>query len=172
MPVPPHLPPFDPVQFRRACGRFATGITVSTALAADGTPHGFTANSFTSVSMEPPLVLICVDHRANVLRHFEQAAHFGVNILAADQEAVSVRFAERGLDRFVGIDWHPGSTGVPLLSGALARFECATRQTIQAGDHTIILGEVLHAEYQDGAPLLYFSSAYHTLHPRPRSGDA
>ena len=163
--------PFDPVRFRRACARFATGITVSTALAADGTPHGFTANSFTSVSMEPPLILICVDHRANVLRHFEQATHFGVNILAEDQEALSVRFAERGLDRFVGIDWHPGSTGVPLLAGALARFECATRQTLAAGDHTIILGEVLHAEWQEGAPLLYYASAYYSARPRKRDGQ-
>ena len=160
--------PFDPAQFRRACARFATGITVSTALAPDGTPHGFTANSFTSVSMEPPMVLICVDHRANVLRHFEQAAHFGVNILAESQEALSVRFAERGLDRFVGIEWRPGETGVPLLAGALARFECATRQTISAGDHTIILGEVMHAEWEVGAPLLYYASAYYTAQPRKR----
>jgi len=160
--------PFDPAQFRRACARFATGITVSTVLAPDGTPHGFTANSFTSVSMEPPLVLICVDHRANVLRHFEQSSHFGVNILSIDQEAISVRFAERGLDRFVGIDWRPGDSGVPLLNGALARFECATGQIIAAGDHTIILGEVLHAEWEDGEPLLYYASAYHTAHPRKR----
>jgi len=160
--------PFDPAQFRRACARFATGITVSTALAPDGTPHGFTANSFTSVSMEPPMVLICVDHRANVLRHFEDAKHFGVNILAEDQEALSVRFAERGLDRFVGIDWHTGATGVPLLGGALARFECATIQTLAAGDHTIILGEVLYAEWQEGAPLLYFAHGYHTALPRQR----
>ena len=160
--------PFDPAQFRRACARFATGITVSTALAPDGTPHGFTANSFTSVSIEPPLVLICVDHRANVHRHFEQATHFGVNILAEDQEALSVRFAERGLDRFEGIDWHSGASGVPLLGGALARFECATRQTIAAGDHTIILGEVLHAEWQEGAPLLYFARGYHIAQPRKR----
>jgi len=160
--------PFDPGQFRLACARFATGITVSTALAPDGTPHGFTANSFTSVSMEPPLVLICVDHRANVLRHFEQATHFGVNVLAADQEALSVRFAERGLDRFEGIDWHAGATGVPLLGGALARFECATRQTVSAGDHTIILGEVLHAEWEEGTPLLYFARAYHVAQPRAK----
>ena len=163
--------PFDPTQFRRACARFATGITVSTALAADGTPHGFTANSFTSVSLEPPLVLICVDNRANVLRHFEQAAYFGVNILGAEQEAISVRFAERGLDRFEGIDWHAGATGVPLLGGALARLECQTSQKLTAGDHTIILGEVLHAEWEEGAPLLYYASAYHTAQPRRRERD-
>ncbi len=92
-------------------------------------------------------------------------------ILAEDQEALSVRFAERGLDRFVGIDWHPGATGVPLLGGALARFECATRQTLAAGDHTIILGEVLHAEWQDGAPLLYYASAYYSARPRKRDGQ-
>lgn len=117
------------------------------------------------------MVLICVDHRANVLRHFEQSTHFGVNILAEAQEALSVRFAERGLDRFVGIDWHTGETGVPLLDGALARFECATRQTIPAGDHTIILGEVLHAEWEDGEPLLYYASAYYTAQPRKRDRE-
>lgn len=117
------------------------------------------------------MVLICVDHRANVLRHFEHSSHFGVNILSASQEALSVRFAERGLDRFVGIDWQPGATGVPLLAGALARFECATRQTIAAGDHTIILGEVLHADWEEGDPLLYYASAYFLAQPRPRDSE-
>lgn len=163
--------PFDSLQFRRACACFTTGITVSTARGADGTPHGFTANSFTSVSMEPPLILICVDNKANVLRHFEQAKHFGVNILAEHQEAISVRFAERGLDRFSSIDWHPGETGVPLLDRALARFECATLQTIPGGDHTIFLGEVLHADWQEGAPLLYYARSYHTAHPRKRNPE-
>jgi 3-hydroxy-9,10-secoandrosta-1,3,5(10)-triene-9,17-dione monooxygenase reductase component len=163
--------PYDPTQFRRACARFATGVTVSTALGADGTPHGFTANSFTSVSLEPPMVLICVDNRANVLRHFEQAGYFGVNVLAADQEAISVRFAERGLDRFVGIDWRAGETGVPLLGGALARLECRTSQQMVAGDHTIILGEVLHAEWEEGSPLLYYASAYHTAERRQRKPE-
>lgn len=161
--------PFAPALFRRACARFATGITVCTVLAPDNTPHGLTVNSFTSVSMEPPLVLVCVDNRANVLPFFQHATHFGINILSESQEALSVRFAERGLDRFSGIEWNPGDSGVPLLGGTLARFECATSQVIPAGDHTIIFGEVMHAEYEDGEPLIYFASAYHTAHPRKRN---
>jgi flavin reductase (DIM6/NTAB) family NADH-FMN oxidoreductase RutF len=158
--------PISPALFRRTCARFATGITVSTAIAPDGTPHGFTANSFTAVSLDPPLVLICVNNRANVLAFFTQSTHFGINVLAAEQEPLSVRFAERGLDRFDGVDWRPGQTGVPLLAGALAHLECVTRQTIPAGDHTIILGEVVHAACTDGGPLLYFSSTYYTATPR------
>jgi flavin reductase (DIM6/NTAB) family NADH-FMN oxidoreductase RutF len=155
----------DPALFRRACARFATGITVPTTLAADGSPQGFTANSFTSVSMEPPMVLVCVDHRASVLRHFLSASHFAINILESGQQEISARFALRGVDRFSGVPWRPGATGVPVLEGVVAHLECATRQTVVAGDHTLILGEVLHAETGEGKPLLYYSSAYHHLIP-------
>lgn len=168
-----HFPmavPFDHSQFRRACARFATGITITTVTAPDGTPHGLTANSFTSVSAEPPLVLICVDHRANVLPHFETAEYYGVNVLSQSQEALSVRFSERGLDRFDGVEWSRGEHGVPLLCGTLARFECRICNRIVAGDHTILIGEVLYVEYEDGSPLVYYSSAYRTIPPPSGAG--
>ena len=146
--------------FRQACARFATGITISTVLGSDGTPHGLTANSFTSVSMDPPMLLLCIDHKANIIDHFKNAKHFGINILEKGQMNLSNRFAERGQDRFGGVSWHVGQFGVPLLDGAIAHFECAITNVIEAGDHSIFLGEVVSAESFDGEPLLYFRSRY------------
>jgi flavin reductase (DIM6/NTAB) family NADH-FMN oxidoreductase RutF len=153
----------DSVSFRRACSRFATGITIATVMAADGTPQGFTANSFTSVSADPPLVLICIDRRANVLPHFSEAEYFAINVLSVEQKELSMRFAARGQDRFSGVEWRPGAGQVPLLDGSLAQFECARRQVWEAGDHLVFLGEVVMARHNDGAPLLYYASGYREL---------
>src|SRR5580700_7149075 len=109
----PALSKIEKQQFRRICGKFASGITIATVLDADGACHGMTANSFTSVSLVPPLVLICVDHRARIREHFRIGAHFAINILGADQKALSDRFAGSGYDRFEGINWYAGHTGVP-----------------------------------------------------------
>jgi flavin reductase (DIM6/NTAB) family NADH-FMN oxidoreductase RutF len=155
----------DSLSFRRACSRFATGITIATVMAADGTPQGFTANSFTSVSAEPPLVLLCIDRRANVLPHFSAAGHFGINVLSLEQKELSMRFAARGQDRFGGVAWREGAGQVPLLDGALAQFECERREVWEAGDHLVFLGEVVAARYDDGAPLLYYASGYRVLSP-------
>src|SRR5215467_12291001 len=106
--------------FRRICGKFASGITIATVRDADGACHGMTANSFTSVSMTPPLVLVCVDHRARILEHFRIGEHFGINILSANQKPLSDRFAGSGYDRFEGVNWFPGQTGVPLFPDVLA----------------------------------------------------
>jgi flavin reductase (DIM6/NTAB) family NADH-FMN oxidoreductase RutF len=152
------------LDFRRACARFATGVTIATTMAADGAAHGFTANSFTSVSMEPPIVLICIDHRANVIAHFNAATVFAINVLESSQERLSNRFAERGQDRFDGVDWSPGVNGAPILLGAIAHFECTVESRIPTGDHTIILGRVTACHHTDSAgPLLYFASRYHHL---------
>jgi flavin reductase (DIM6/NTAB) family NADH-FMN oxidoreductase RutF len=150
-------------QFRRICGKFASGITVATVMDASGAPHGMTANSFTSVSLSPPQVLICVDHRARILEHFRIGEHFGVNILGAGQRHLSDKFAGSGYDRFEGIPWHPGQTGVPLLTDVLATLECARVNLVTAGDHDIVIGEVLHADCQDGEPLVFYSSQYRSL---------
>src|ERR1700685_2203295 len=123
--TPPAMSKIEKQQFRRICGKFASGITVATVLDAAGAPHGMTANSFTSVSMTPPLVLVCVDHRARILEHFRIGEHFGVNILSASQRLLSDKFAGSGYDRFEGVDWQAGQTGVPLLPDALATIECA-----------------------------------------------
>jgi len=145
-------------EFRRACGRFATGVTIATVLDPANAPHGLTVSSFTSVSLEPPLVLICLGHEVTNIAHFCKATYFGINVLADDQQALSERFATKGGDRFDGVKWHPGATGVPLLSGSLAQIECAIHHRAEMGDHDIFVGEMLNAHFAEGAPLLYFAS--------------
>lgn len=112
--------------------------------------------------MEPPLVLICVDHAANVIEAFREAAHFAVNVLAEEQTEQSIRFASRGHDRFESVEWRGGSTGAPVIVGALAHFECAVKEVVRAGDHDIFVAEVVHCESREGHPLLYFSSSYYS----------
>jgi len=150
-------------QFRRICGKFASGITVATVLDSTGACHGMTANSFTSVSLTPPLVLICVDHGARIREHFRIGSHFGINILSASQKALSDRFAGSGYDRFEGIGWYPGETGVPLLPDVLATIECARVNVVTAGDHDIVIGEVVHADCRDGEPLVFYGGQYRSL---------
>ena len=150
-------------QFRRICGKFASGITIATVLDSGGSPHGMTANSFTSVSMTPPLVLVCVDHRTRILEHFRIGDHFGINILSASQKQLSDKFAGSGYDRFEGVTWHPGQTGVPLLPEVLATIECSRVNVVTAGDHDIVIGEVLHANCEDGDPLVFYCSQYRSL---------
>lgn len=149
--------------FREACARYATGITVATVIGADGHPQGLTANSFSSVSWNPPLVLVCVDHRAAVHEHFFASDAFAINILAEDQRELSVRFATAGAERFEGLDWEKGGTGAPLISGALAHLECRTTHRHVAGDHTIFVGEVVRAASREGRPLVYFYRDYRSL---------
>lgn len=153
----------DQDTFRRTCARFATGIAVATVSGPDGEPYGLTVNSFTSVSCCPPLVLVCVDYRCSILPHFRANSYYGINVLQDNQRDLSVRFSQKQLDRFDGLDWHRGETGVPLLKGCLASFECCVNQTVEAGDHAIFLAEVVSAEYDEGRPLIYFGSGYRKL---------
>jgi flavin reductase (DIM6/NTAB) family NADH-FMN oxidoreductase RutF len=148
--------------FRRACSKFATGITIVTT-STDGSPHGLTVNSFTSVSCEPPLVSVSIDLKCSVLPALRNANHFGVNVLAEDQEDISVRFAGACDSRFDGIGWRFGVTGVPVIEGVIAAFECRCHGSIEAGDHVILLGHVELAEFFDGKPLLYFNRRYRRL---------
>ena len=158
-------------EFRRACAQFATGITVVTTRAADGAPHGLTANSFTSVSAEPPLVLVCIDFECSVLAHFQECEFFAINILAENQQAISVRFAETPDGRFEGLKWWLSANGVPILADTLGVLECKVAQRIAAGDHVILLGEVLAADHRAGQPLLYYSSRYQHLQIQPHVQD-
>jgi len=136
---------------------------VATVLDARARPHGLTVNSFASVSLAPPLVLLCVGREVSVRNAFGAAEFFGINVLAAGQRDLSERFARPGVDRFAGVPWHPGKTGAPLLEGVLATLECAVHQRIPSGDHEILVGEVLHTRVTDGAPLVFYASGYHTL---------
>jgi flavin reductase (DIM6/NTAB) family NADH-FMN oxidoreductase RutF len=152
-------------QFRLACGRYSTGVVVATVVDGYGDPHGITVNSFTSVSLAPPLVSICLDHRARILEHFRPGVHFGINVLNEYQREISDYFASSKRDRFNGIDWNPGGTGVPLLRRGLAFLECSIRNRVPAGDHDIVIGEVLSASIEEGRPLIYYASGYRKLDP-------
>jgi flavin reductase (DIM6/NTAB) family NADH-FMN oxidoreductase RutF len=152
-------------EFRRACGRFATGVTVATVLDAEGTPHGLTVSSFAAVSLAPPLILVCLGHTASAIHHFRTATYFGINVLAGSQQPLSDRFSRPGQGRFDGLEWQPGASGVPLLPGVLAAIECAVHRIVPMGDHDILVGEMLHAEVTEGEPLLHFSGSYRKSHP-------
>jgi len=160
---PRRLAPVTSDEFRRACGRFATGVTIASVLDAQGMPHGLTVSSFTSVSLEPPLVLICLGHAVTCIGLFRASPYFGINILAEDQRPLSERFARKGEDRFNGLAWHPGATGVPLLDRALATIECDVRQRITSGDHDIFVVEMVGMQVSEGEPLIYFGGRYRKL---------
>jgi flavin reductase (DIM6/NTAB) family NADH-FMN oxidoreductase RutF len=157
------LRPVSPDDFRRACGRFATGVCVATVLDADGLPHGLTVSSFTSVSLEPPLVLICLGHAVTVIDYFRAAKYFGINVLREDQRELAERFARKGMDRFNGLEWNRGSSGVPLLPGTLAAMECEVEQRVTSGDHDIFVGRMIRTNVEDGTPLIHFSGRYRAL---------
>jgi 3-hydroxy-9,10-secoandrosta-1,3,5(10)-triene-9,17-dione monooxygenase reductase component len=151
---------FDPREFRSALGSFATGVTVVTTRAGGGEPVGLTANSFNSVSLEPPMVLWSLARSSRSLPVFCQATHWAVHILAADQEALSNRFAARGGDRFAGLTLERGAGEVPLLCGCAARFQCRTAFQYEGGDHIIFVGEVLEFDRSNSPPLVFHGGRY------------
>ena len=152
-----------PTEFRNALRSFAAGVTVVTTRDPEGHPSGLTASAFTSVSLEPPLVLVCVDHGATAHPDFRACGRFAVNVLRREQEALSRQFAASGGDKFRGVPHHDGKSGLPLLDGALATLECRLVDAHEAGDHTIFIGEVEVASVAGGRPLVYFHGAYHSL---------
>jgi flavin reductase (DIM6/NTAB) family NADH-FMN oxidoreductase RutF len=155
----------DPRTLRDALGCFATGVTVVTCLDGDGQPAGLTANSFTSVSLDPPLLLVCVAKRAASARALTRASHFAVNVLQTHQQPASIRFAAKGEDRFGATPWSPGEFGPPVLRDSLGVFECGAHAVHEGGDHHIVVGEVLRASFDAGLdPLLYFRGRYRRLH--------
>jgi flavin reductase (DIM6/NTAB) family NADH-FMN oxidoreductase RutF len=153
----------DPAQFRQLLGRFATGVSVVTARAADGRPQGMTASSLASVSLDPPWLLVSVD-RANEMHHtLETVPHFVVNVLAADQEALSRAFAATEENRFDGVGYRESRHGVPLLDGALAYIECVRHASVPGGDHTVFFGLVTGGTVTERRPLLYYRGGYANL---------
>lgn len=146
--------------FRNALGSFATGVTVITTRAADGTSVGLTANSFNSVSLDPPMVLWSLAKTSRSMPVFAEAEYFAVHVLAAEQEALSVRFAKSGEDKFAQIAVENGIAGLPLLPDCAARFQCKTSFRHEGGDHIIFVGEVLDFDRSDHAPLLYHAGQY------------
>ncbi|MCW4354676.1 flavin reductase [Hoyosella sp. YIM 151337] len=163
---------FDGRELRRALGQYATGVTVITSRAPDGKRIGVTANSFTSVSMDPPLVLWCPAKKAPSLPDLTAATHFAVNVLAADQHDLSRQFATPAEDKFAGVPISEGCGGVPLLDNAVARFQCRTVQRVDAGDHIIFLGEVESYDADGGEPLVFHSGAYRLASRHPDYPEA
>lgn len=153
----------DPDTFRAVLGRFASGVTVVTCTDTDGTDHGMTISAFSSVSLHPPLVLICVDHKASIHDVLLDAPAYAINILTADQEALARRFAETGAQRFTGIGFTRGQTGAPLLDDVLATLECRQVARHEAGDHTLIIGETEVAILGEAKPLLYYRGGFALL---------
>jgi len=158
--TPEQAPALDPKEFRAALGTFATGVTVITARAADGTAVGLTANSFNSVSMDPPMVLWSLAKKALNLPVFKSADHWAVHVLAADQEALSGRFARSGEDKFAGLELEDHHAGVPLLKGCAARFQCKTSFQYEGGDHIIFVGEVTAFDRSEHPPLVFHAGRY------------
>jgi flavin reductase (DIM6/NTAB) family NADH-FMN oxidoreductase RutF len=157
---------FDSTTFRRTLGMFATGITVVTARAADGSLVGLTVNSFNSVSLDPPLIVWSLTASSSLRSVFESCEYYAVNVLAADQQPLSNRFAGRSADRFAGVEWEEGLGGAPLLVGSCAIFEVRNRQRFPGGDHLVFIGEVARCERSEREPLLYFNGAYRSLSPQ------
>jgi 4-nitrophenol 2-monooxygenase / 4-nitrocatechol 4-monooxygenase, reductase component len=155
--------PIDKNELRRVMGHFATGVTVITSFRKSGELHGLTANAFTSVSLEPPLLLICVDKKAESYPCFDEVGVFTVNILAADQESLSRRFAVSGGNKFEGVAYHLGGNGAPILESTLGHIECRITARHDGGDHTIYVGEVQEAETREHKPLLFFRGGYREI---------
>jgi flavin reductase (DIM6/NTAB) family NADH-FMN oxidoreductase RutF len=152
--------PLDPRDFRIALGTFATGVTIITAVAADGKPYGLTCNSFASVSLNPPLVLWSRGKFSQGLSVFQNASHFAVNVLGASQQALAARFAKSSEDKFVGVEWTPGLGNVPLLANSVANFQCRAANRYYGGDHVIFLGAVEAYSYNRREPLLFAHGGY------------
>ena len=150
-------------EFRRACAQWATGIAVVTVSDRGGTPHGMTVNSFTSVSLDPMLILVCIDHRAAILPYLALGSPIALNILAEEQAEISSRFAGKTEDRFEHLEWTGGESGSPLLPGTLAAFETRIIESIPSGDHQIVIAQVSKIHFRGGRPLLYFDSSYAAL---------
>ena len=166
---PPPEPPLsvddgiDSAHFRTVLGHFATGVTVVTGHGPDG-PSGMAANSFTSVSLDPPLVLVCMAHSSTTWPAIRDSRHFAVNILGEHQEDTCRRFGAKTGDRFEGVGWEPGRTGSPVLQGAIAYVDCVIEAEHEAGDHVIVVGRVVALGLPaEGGPLLFWRGGYASL---------
>lgn len=161
----------DAARLRAAFGRFMTGVTVVTSRCANGTPIGFTANSFTSVSLDPPLLLVCPGQHLSSYGDFQKTSHFAVSILAEGQEAIANRFASSKSDRFGPKDWRDGAADMPLIDGRAAGFVCEVFTRVPAGDHTVLMGRVIAYDMCDAPGLGYGPDGYFEL-SRERRAEA
>jgi flavin reductase (DIM6/NTAB) family NADH-FMN oxidoreductase RutF len=159
-------PSFSPREFRASLAMFATGVTIVTARTPAGVLIGLTANSFNSVSLNPPLVLWSLSQGASSMAVLSTGSHYAINILSADQKELAERFASRREDRWTDVAFTEGASGAPLLTGSAATFECFNRSRYEEGDHVIFVGEVERCSHRAGAaPLLFHGGRFYTEHP-------
>ncbi len=155
----------DQAHFRELLGRFATGVAVLTTRRPDGTPVGLTVNSVASVSLDPPLLSVCIDERHPMNQTLKQAADFVMNVLASDQEALSRHFAAKVDPPFGGIGYQPGERGTPVIDGCIAFYECDITSHSEVGDHTVFVARVVGGAVHDGRPLIFYRGGYTSLGP-------
>ena len=153
-------------QFREALGSFATGVTIVTTMDGDGRPVGVTASSFNSVSLDPPLVLWSLARQSNSHDSFCKSGHFAIHVLASNQEGLSNLFAISRTDKFAEVAWSRGQLGSPIIGERAALFECQTKHIYEAGDHTILVGEVVNFAVEDLPPLLFHGGRYAERRPK------
>jgi flavin reductase (DIM6/NTAB) family NADH-FMN oxidoreductase RutF len=159
-------PGFSADEFRQALGMFATGVTIVTGRTSQGKLIGLTANSFNSVSLNPPLVLWSLWHQASTMGAFREGSHYAINILSADQQELALRFAKSRSAQFTDLDYVIGAGGAPVLQGCVATFECFNRSRYDEGDHTIFVGEVERCSHHSArSPLLFHGGKFYTEHP-------
>lgn len=154
--------PVDDAHFKLAMSHFASGVTVVTT-EQEGTPYGMTVAAFSSLSLHPPLVLVCIEKSVRTHEAITAAGKFGVSILSSEQADVSNRFASRSEDKFSGVATHRGTSGVPLIDGAITTLECTVREQLPGGDHSVFVGEVVAIETSEGTPLVYYRSGYREI---------
>lgn len=159
--------PLDLIAFRSALGHFPSGVCVITTLDHDERPWGFTASAFCSLSLDPPLILVCLDQKADSHAAFSSAGLFAVSVLGAHQQSLAARFATKGMEKFVGITTEAGTeTTLPLIPEATVHLECRMHQRMGVGDHTILIGEVLRAAVNESVePLVYHARQYGVMRP-------
>ena len=155
--------PVSNEEFRAALGRFASSVTIVTSQGADGEHRGITVSAFSSLSLNPPLILVCIDNRSSLIEHLKEGHTFAVNILGEDQEFHSRRFASKEPNRFEGIGFKEGTNGAPVLDNAIAVLECKVVNNYAGGDHTIVVGVVEATAIDDHKPLLYCRGGYAQL---------
>jgi len=162
--------PIDKNTFRAVMGSFVAGVTIVTVRDAEGKPRGFTASAVCSLSLDPPLLLVCVDHRSDTYPAMQDATAFAVNMLKHGQEELSARFASKGIDKFAVVGHSSGELGAPILDDVIAYAECSVSAKFPGGDHTIFVGQIEHAGGFEGHPLAYYRGSYGTFTPNPPPG--
>ncbi|GAA3728260.1 hypothetical protein GCM10022225_07050 [Plantactinospora mayteni] len=165
---PARVEAVDPARMRRAMGHFTTGVAIVTA-SIGGQAHGMTVNSLTSVALDPPLLLVCLTAGARTTTAVEASGRFAISILSNRQERLAARFARRGAEHFEGLPLAYGELGTPVVPDALAQLECAVENPVPAGDHLVVIGRVLRAEFREGEPLGFFGGRFCTVTDRPGS---